>query len=171
MRTPVQRLSSDRTGSVKYSTSCPCRSDSPSEARRAMPMSLGLDSGKMGREAIDRFAFYSPYSITPSFASQGCFGQMEGLRRRIVLAPLCLILGGNGTGENARPLLLIYCFVFSPGGGGIAMSTLVTGPREDRGLSKSAVLPTTNTARFSLCKYFAAARATSSFPTFSIPAR
>ena len=57
------------------------------------------------------------------------------------------------------------------GGGGMAMSTLVTAPSDDSGLSKSAVLPTTSTASLSLCKYLVAARATSSLPTFSMPAR
>src|SRR5579864_8660954 len=34
------------------------------------------------------------------------------------------------------------CAFFSPGGGGIEMSTSLTGPSEDSGLSNCAVLPT-----------------------------
>src|ERR1700733_3948944 len=56
----TQRFSNDLDGSVKYSTSCPSRRDSPSEAMRAMPTSRDLsDSGSRGREAI-RFALCSP---------------------------------------------------------------------------------------------------------------
>ena len=60
MRVPVQRLSRDFAGSVKYSTSWPWRRDSPSDARRAIPMSLGEETtGRRGKEAILIFAFCS----------------------------------------------------------------------------------------------------------------
>src|SRR5579863_1939609 len=64
IREPVQRLSRERTGKVKYSTSCPRRRVSPSEARRAMPTSFRFESGKIGREAMIVFAFYSPKRLT-----------------------------------------------------------------------------------------------------------
>src|ERR1700691_4358494 len=60
MRAEVQRFSSERTGRVKYSTSCPWRTDAPSAARRAIPTSLGFRSGNKGREATIKFAFCSP---------------------------------------------------------------------------------------------------------------
>ena len=44
----TQRFSSDLAGRVKYSTLWPSRSDSPSEARRAMPTSRGF-SGRGAR--------------------------------------------------------------------------------------------------------------------------
>src|SRR5271163_1000298 len=50
MRAEVQRFRSERTGRVKYSTSCPWRRDSPVAARRAMPISFGFRSGSKGRE-------------------------------------------------------------------------------------------------------------------------
>src|SRR5579864_8581288 len=50
MRVPVQRFSSERTGSVKYSTSCPWRTLSPCVASRAMPTNRGPESGSKGRE-------------------------------------------------------------------------------------------------------------------------
>src|SRR5712692_10304340 len=62
-------------------------------------------------------------------------------------------------------------FSLSPGGGGMVMSTVVTCPSDDNGLSNSDVFPTTNTTSWSLCRYLAATRATSSVCTFSIPAR
>src|SRR5258708_11958953 len=57
MRDPLHRFSSDRTGNVKYSTSCPCRTLSPCAASRAMPTSRGPESGSKGREDI----VYSPF--------------------------------------------------------------------------------------------------------------
>src|ERR1700757_1506324 len=49
----TQRFSRDFAGKVKYSTLCPSRMDSPSEARRAIPTSRGLSGrGSKGREAI-----------------------------------------------------------------------------------------------------------------------
>src|SRR5581483_624784 len=78
MRSTVQRFSSDFTGSVKYSTSCPSRRDSPCAARRAMPMSFGLsDSGSRGREAIGHnhcFVFCSPRVRLPGPAVKGRSG-------------------------------------------------------------------------------------------------
>ncbi len=44
------------------------------------------------------------------------------------------------------------------GGGGMVMSTSCTCPSFDSGLPNSSVLPTTSTARFSLCTYFLATR-------------
>src|SRR5208282_1858326 len=44
LRRLTTRLSSDRVPSVKYSTLCPSRSDSPAAAIRAMPTSFGGDS-------------------------------------------------------------------------------------------------------------------------------
>lgn len=60
IRIEVQRFNNERAGRVKYSTRCPWRSDSPCDARRAMPTSLGAgsDSGSSGRIA-GIFAFYS----------------------------------------------------------------------------------------------------------------
>src|SRR5579863_283963 len=69
MRVPLHRFSSDRTGSVKYSTSCPCRTLSPCAASRAIPTSRGPESGSKGREAIA----YSPfvrYGNTPTREGQ-----------------------------------------------------------------------------------------------------
>src|SRR5581483_48337 len=62
MRSTVQRFSSERTGRVKYSTSCPWRRDSPSAASRAIPTSLGEVFGSRGREAMGAqiFAICSP---------------------------------------------------------------------------------------------------------------
>src|SRR5690242_20279487 len=57
MRVPEHRLSSDRTGSVKYSTSWPWRTLSPCDASRAMPTSRGPESGSKGRELMA----YSPF--------------------------------------------------------------------------------------------------------------
>src|SRR5216683_8398967 len=74
MRTPVQRLSRERAGRVKYSTSCPWRRDSPSEASRAMPMCLGEDSGRRGRVAMVIFAFCSPMIAGDGGARQGVGG-------------------------------------------------------------------------------------------------
>src|SRR5271169_6398985 len=51
MRAEVQRLSSDFTGRVKYSTSCPSAMDSPSAARRAIPTRRGPDGASKGRES------------------------------------------------------------------------------------------------------------------------
>src|SRR5258708_33771637 len=55
----MQRLSKEREGSVKYSTWCPSRSNSPCEASRAMPINCGLSPrmGRRGRESIE----YSPF--------------------------------------------------------------------------------------------------------------
>src|SRR5215470_6337784 len=54
----TQRFSRDFASRVKYSTLCPSRIDSPSEAIRAMPTSRGLsESGSEGRMDI----FYSPF--------------------------------------------------------------------------------------------------------------
>src|SRR5579885_3230010 len=62
MCSTVQRFSSERTGRVKYSTSCPWRRDSPSAASRAIPFSLGEEFGSRGREAMGThiFAICSP---------------------------------------------------------------------------------------------------------------
>src|ERR1022692_4534421 len=77
---------------------------------------------------------------------------------------LAIIAKPGGGGTEAAGLAAGSCG--SSGGGGIVMSTLVTGPSEDSGLSNSAVLPTTSTASLSLCRYLAAARATSAGCTF-----
>src|ERR1700684_1747598 len=56
----VQRFSRDFAGSVKYSTLCPARRDSPCEASRAMPTSGDFSgSGNKGRDgtACIRFLF------------------------------------------------------------------------------------------------------------------
>src|SRR5579863_768711 len=54
----TQRFSSDLAGRVKYSTLCPSRRDSPSEARRAMPTRWGLSGrGNKGRDSMT----YSPF--------------------------------------------------------------------------------------------------------------
>ena len=63
-----------------------------------------------------------------------------------------------------------YFFV-PPGGGGMEISRVVTGPNDERGLSKSADFPTTRIASWFLWTYFFATRATSSCVTFSIPLR
>src|SRR5438309_6010455 len=53
----TQRFSKDLLGSVKYSTLCPSRRDSPSAASRAMPINCGLsEEGSKGREDM-----YSPF--------------------------------------------------------------------------------------------------------------
>src|SRR5512146_2276894 len=65
MRGTLQRLSSERTGRVKNSTSWPGWRNSPWAARRAMPTrGLGASDGSRGREAIGSFAFCSPQKIT-----------------------------------------------------------------------------------------------------------
>gem|GEM_PF-6161574 len=43
------------------------------------------------------------------------------------------------------PETAFYLSAFSPGGGGTLISTLITGPSDDKGLSNSAGLPTTST--------------------------
>src|SRR5712672_653744 len=55
----MQRLSRDFAGRVKYSTLWPSRSDSPSEARRAMPTS-GDFPGSANSGKLDIFVFCSP---------------------------------------------------------------------------------------------------------------
>src|SRR5580693_8298713 len=61
LRWLTQRFSRERAGRVKYSTLCPSRSDSPSDARRAMPTNGDFsrigNKGKVGRVI---FAFCSP---------------------------------------------------------------------------------------------------------------
>src|SRR5207253_7241804 len=50
MRATVQRLSKERAGRVKYSTSCPGCMNSPWAARRAIPTSgLGVSQPNRGR--------------------------------------------------------------------------------------------------------------------------
>src|ERR1700722_11408804 len=57
-RLETHRFSSDLDARVKYSTSCPSRRDAPSDAKRAIPISLGLSEGaSKGREVIE----YSPF--------------------------------------------------------------------------------------------------------------
>src|SRR5579872_137291 len=54
----IQRFSRDFEGRVKYSTLWPPRKDSPSAARRAMPISRGLSPiGSKGRGAMIRLLF------------------------------------------------------------------------------------------------------------------
>src|SRR5579859_6665842 len=68
LRLLTQRFSNDLEGRVKYSTWWPSRSDSPSAARRAMPMRRGLTgSGSKGRESIGCSPFVR-YSILSSAA-------------------------------------------------------------------------------------------------------
>src|SRR6476646_1413291 len=73
MRTPVQRLSRERAGRVKYSTSWLWRRDSPSDARRAIPISLVEDWGSRGRVAM-YFAFSSPIINLVRAAVKFCAG-------------------------------------------------------------------------------------------------
>src|SRR6266571_4219317 len=67
IRGEVQRLRSERTGRVKYSTSWPWPTFSPNDARRAMPTSGGFCgfSESEKREVMRGrfFAFYSPQRI------------------------------------------------------------------------------------------------------------
>src|ERR1700731_2137741 len=70
----MQRFSRERLGRVKYSTLCPSRRDSPSEARRAIPTKGGLSGGgNIGkdfmRSVVIRFLF--AYSRLPGGRSQG----------------------------------------------------------------------------------------------------
>src|SRR5580692_7532959 len=55
----TQRFSSDFAGRVKYSTLCPSRRDSPSDASRAMPTSGDL-AGSANKGRLGIFAFCSP---------------------------------------------------------------------------------------------------------------
>src|SRR5580658_8973549 len=53
LRLLTQRFSKDFAGRVKYSTSCPSRRDSPSEASRAMPTSEDFcETGNRGNDNI-----------------------------------------------------------------------------------------------------------------------
>src|SRR5208283_2608468 len=53
LRWLTMRLSSERDASVKYSTLWPSRTDSPSAAMRAMPISLGAESGGGSKSAMN----------------------------------------------------------------------------------------------------------------------
>jgi hypothetical protein len=55
----------------------------------------------------------------------------------------------NGGGQECPPHIdtsYLAAGVGSPGGGGMVMSILVTGPSDDSGLSNSVLCPTTSTA-------------------------
>src|SRR5436190_18658270 len=52
IREPEQRFNTDRTGRVKYSTSCPWRTLLPWAARRAMPTRRWPESGSKGRVSM-----------------------------------------------------------------------------------------------------------------------
>ena len=51
IRAEVQRFSRERTGRLKYSTSCPWSSECPSEASRAMPTRRGPWGCMRGKSA------------------------------------------------------------------------------------------------------------------------
>src|SRR5215471_2689293 len=71
----TQRFSNDFVESVKYSTLCPSRSDSPWEARRAMPTRAGLSGRESrGKDDIPRFAFCSPNILLPDRLCQDLEG-------------------------------------------------------------------------------------------------
>src|SRR5215469_2905153 len=91
----TERLSRDFADSVKYSTLCPWRMGSPSEARRAMPTRRGFSAGgKIGREDMIRllFAYNRP---TPDDVSMGMGG--KHIRPRLCpppwIAQICVQLG------------------------------------------------------------------------------
>src|SRR5271154_2776728 len=71
----TQRLSRDFAGRVKYSTLCPSRSVSPSEARRAMPTKRGLSgSGSKGREDILIRLLFAYNMLTGAACQDGVWG-------------------------------------------------------------------------------------------------
>src|ERR1700730_16172574 len=104
MRTPVQRLSRERTGRVKYSTSCPWRRDSPSAANRAMPISLDAGSGKRGRVAIRRFAFCSLLKLVLGDSSVKVLANAErrGVAARARRSRLHLACASKGRGDDRQ---------------------------------------------------------------------
>src|SRR5258708_8633899 len=81
----VQRFSRDFAGRVKYSTLCPSRRDSPSEARRAMPTS-GDFPGSANSGKLDIFVFCSPIIRRRNAAVKSGWG--EG-KEMVPEPPLC----------------------------------------------------------------------------------
>src|SRR5947207_9098039 len=89
MRLPVQRFRRERTGRVKYSTSCPWRTLSPCEASLAMPTRrCACKSGSKGREDIHS-PFVRHYStIEPNLSENQILNRgRAALQRRVNLKP------------------------------------------------------------------------------------
>src|ERR1051325_10954868 len=137
---------------------------------RAIPTSRGPESGSKGRDDMGLFAFYSPI-----LAGAGRQINKPGIRVLVSFNFKLLHYRNTPAYEMRQSVTAIvaatYCAPNPVGGGGIVMSTFLTGPSEVSGLSNSAVFPTTSTASCSLRTYFGIILATSAVVTFSMPAR
>src|SRR5271170_286044 len=108
LRPLTTRLSSDRVPSVKYSTLCPSRSDSPAAAMRAMPINFGEDSisGSSGSEVIGRTHVRHLFAYNNSVL-EPC--QMEKVVRRNA-ARRCDGHAADRDGKPAEAAFMKSCF-------------------------------------------------------------